>query len=227
MSPQTGPDLVGAGYPISNPMMALLGGTNQSAQPNVPAKTNLYFPFGQLVDGSTTASANGGGLTVAAVPVLPGDVITKVNLLVGATSAASANFTNFWAALYTGTGSAPGTTGVSPTLIAQTPSTGSTTAANVPATAALSFTFTAPQTITSLQAPYGYIYVAYSMTLAAGTGPSFLQMTLASVCAYPWYATSPAFIGATTASTAAVGSVAPATLGTATRSATVPIVILT
>lgn len=218
---QTGPDLVSAGYPISRPLLALLGGNANLAQPNVPAKTNLDFGFGQLVDGGTTASPGGSMLSVA-VPVLPGDVITKINFVVGATSAASANVTNQWAALYTGTGSAPGTVGSQPTLIGQT---ASLSAVNVPASTLLSFTFTTPQTITATQAPYGYVYVSYSATLSAGTYPSFYSMTAGSAAYYPWFATSPVFAAAT--SNASLGSAAPATMSVATRVGQIPVVILT
>lgn len=221
--PQTGPDLVGAGYPISRPLLALLGGNGNLTNPNTPAKTNLDFPLGQLVDGTNNTTASpGGSMLAVAVPALPGDVITKVTFLVGATSAASANVTNQWAALYTGSGSAPGTTGAQPTLIGQTASLAAT---NVASVAALSFSFVQPQTITAVQAPYGYIYVSYSATTSASTWPSFYSMTAASATYYPWFSTSPVFLAATMGSS--LGSAAPATMGTATRVAQIPVVILT
>lgn len=225
--PQTGPDLVSAGYPISRPLLALLGGTSNLTQPNVPAKTNLDFALGSLVDGT---AAGGGGVTASpggsmlsvAIPVSPGDIVSKITYMVGGTSAASANVTNQWAALYTGTGSAPGTVGAQPALIGQTASLAAT---NVASVTALTFTFANPQTISAVQAPFGYIYASYSITTGSSTGPSFASMAAASVVTYPWFATSPPFFAATSNST--LGSAAPATMSVATRIAQVPVVILT
>lgn len=213
--PQTGPDLVGAGYPISRPLLALLGGNANVAQPNVPAKTNLDFAMGGLTD----VVPGTGSVNSVAVPVSPGDVITKISFVVGGTSAASANVTNLWAGLYTGTGSAPGTTGAQPALIAQTASLSAT---NVPASTLLTFTFTTPQTITSVQAPFGYVYASYSIT---GASPSLVSMAAASAAQYPWYSTSPYSLFM--ASNGGTGSAAPANIGTATRIANPPVVILT
>lgn len=211
---QTGPDLVGAGYPISRPLLALLGGNGNVSQPNVPVATNLDFAMGGLTDVVPGTSS----VMAMAVPVSPGVVVTKVSLLVGGTSAASANVTNLWAALYTGTGSAPGTTGAQPALIAQTASLSAT---NVPAATRLDFTFTAPQTITSVQAPFGYVYAAYSIT---GASPSLLSMACASVAQYPWYSTSPFSLAMQ--SNGGTGSAAPANIGTATRFLNPPVVLL-
>lgn len=223
--PQTGPDLVGAGYPISRPLLALLGGNGNISQPNNPIRSNLDFAMGGLIDGSTSGSAASGSVNAIAVPVVPGDVITKISLLVGGTSAASANVTNLWAALYTGTGSAPGTTNAQPTLIA---ATASLSATNVPSSTRLDFTFATPQTITSLNAPFGFVYAAYSATIASAspnaTTPSLLSVSAASAGQYLYYGTSPFAMFMT--SNGGTGSVVPTSLGAAVRAANPPVVLL-
>lgn len=223
--PQTGPDLVSAGYPISNALQALLGGNGNVAQPNVPIKTNLSFGLGVLIDGATSASAASGSVNAIAVPVVPGDVITKISFLVGATSAASANVTNQWAALYTGTGSAPGTTGAQPVLIS---SAASLSSVNVPASTRLDFTLATPQVITSAQAPFGFIYAAYSATIGSAspnvTTPSLVSMSTASAAQYLYFAQSPFALFMT--SNGGTGASVPANIGTATRAANPPVVLL-
>lgn len=226
MSPQLGPDLVGAGYPISSPLLALLGGTGNAVQPNVPIATNLSLGLGNLSDASGAASAASGSVLSIAVPVSPGTVITKVSFLTGATSSACPSaVTNHWAGLYTGTGSAPGTTGAQPLLIGQT---ASLSGASVPASTRLDFTFATPQTITAAQAPSGFIYAAYSITVGAAspnvTGPSLISMGTASAAEYLYYPTSPYALYMT--SNGATGSAAPATIGTAVRAANPPVVLL-
>lgn len=208
--PQTGPDLVGAGYPISNPLMALLGGSMNLSQSNVPIKSNLSFGLGGLTD---VALAGTGSVNTMAVPVSPGDVFTKITVLVGA----SAGSPSGWGFLFTGTGSAPGTTGAQPTLIAQTAS------ATTPMTAAspYSFTFAAPVTITAAQCPSGFVYAAFYPVQTSTASTSFVSMTCAAAAQYLYYPTSPVSLYSTSASTTAF-----ATLGTSTARASVPVVLL-
>ncbi len=220
--PQTGPDLVGAGYPISHPLLALLGNNNNVVQPNVPAATNLNFGLGGLAD----TALNAASVYCVPIPVSPGVTVSNITILVGATAGAS--ITQGWGALYTGTGSAPGTTGAQPTLIAQTISAsvpsnqgsggaGSATTVLVASTR-WSFQFATPQTITSVQAPYGYVYAA----ICASPQCSTITMTAAAATQYLYYPTSPVFLAATNGSAKA----APATMGTATTVASPPIVLL-
>lgn len=208
--PQTGPDLVGAGYPISRPLLALLGGNGNLAQPNVPIKTNLDFGLGGLVDATLAATAS---VNAVAVPVSPGDTFTKLSVLVGA----AAGSPNGWGFLFTGTGSAPGTTGAQPTLIAQSAS------ATTPQTASTlySFTFATPVTITSAQCPSGFIYAAIVNTQTSTASPSFLAMTCAAAAQYQYYTTSPVSLYSTSASVTGF-----ATLGTSTTRANPPVVLL-
>lgn len=217
--PQTGPDLVSAGYPISRPLLALLGGTGNIAQPNNPIRTNLDFNIGGLKDVSFASPA--GSVYSVAVPVLPGDVITKISFVCGATSQASANVTNLWAALYTGTGSAPGTTGAQPTLMGNSASTGGSVVIN--ASSPMTLTLATPVTVTSIQAPYGYIYAAFSVTTSS-SAVSFVSMTCACAAQNPWYPTSP--FSLYMSSNGATGASVPTAIGTATRTADPPVVLL-
>lgn len=214
--PQSGSDLVSAGYPTANALTALLGGTGNATSPNVPVYSNLYLSG--VSGGLTDVVPGTSSVAAVAVPVGPGATITKISLVVGGTSAASANVTNLWAGLYTGSGSAPGTTGAQPTLIAQTASLSAT---NVPSSSLLTFTFGTPQTITSVQAPYGYVYAAFSIT---GASPSFISMSASASGMFPWFSTSPYSLFMT--SNGGTGSAAPATIGTATRTANPPVVLL-
>ncbi len=230
MSPQTGPDLVGAGYPISYPLLALLGGTGLAAQPNVAARTNMSWGLGNLTDAIVGGSIVGGSVMSMAVPVMAGDVITKISLLTGATaSTTSGSVTNLWAALYTGTGSAPGTTGAQPSFIASGISGSVAGSVGIPSSARFDFTLTSPQTITSVQAPFGFIYASFSLTTSGTASPSntsFICVTnQASGGSLLYYPGAP--VGLFLTSNATSGSTAPATLGTATRTANPPVVILT
>lgn len=208
--PQTGPDLVGAGYPISRPLLALLGGNTNVTQTNVPIKTNLDFCIGGLLDAQAASQSL---VQTVAVPVSPGDTITKVSLLCGA-SQGSPSYS--YASLFTGTGSAPGTTGAQPTLIAQTAST----AASIPSSALYSFSFASPVTITSAQCPFGYIYASYYFVVATGS-PSFVSMTAAAATQYAYFANSPVGLYFTSAS-----ATNGATLSVATVRANPPVFLL-
>ncbi len=227
MSPQTGPDLVSAGYPISRPLLALLGGTGNTSQGNVPVFSNLDWGLGNIVDGTAAGGGNvvaspGGQVQSVAVPVLPGTVITKISFVVGNTSAASGNVTNQVAGLYTGTGSAPGTTGAQPTLIAQTASLAAT---NVASASLLTFTYGTPQTITQAQCPYGFVYASYTVTTGSSTGPSFVSLTAASAGVYQWFTNGPLFLAGTHNSS--VASALPTTMSNVTKTSTqVPICLL-
>ncbi len=218
--PLTGPDLVGAGYPISRPLLALLGGTGNATQPNVPVASNLDFALGGLAD----LTPNQASCYYMAVPVSPGVVVSKLSLLIGATAGGS--ITAGWGALYTGTGSAPGTAGATPSLISTSTAastvgviTGASAGTSPQASGRYDFTFATPQTITSVHCPFGYIYAAFTMTPASST----LSMTCASAAQYPWYATSPFSLAFTTASAVAPGT----TIASAgTRTVTLPVVLL-
>lgn len=226
--PQVGPDLVGAGYPTGNALNALLGGSGNVVAPNQPIYSNAYFGLGNLSDAAGGASATSGSVQTVAVPVIPGAVITKISWLVGAngTGAACATaVTNAWSALYTGTGSAPGTTGAAPVLISQT---ASLSGASVTLSQLYTFTFATPPTITSINAPFGYVYASLSTTIGAAspnnTQPSLVSLGAAAATQFPWFSTSPFSLYMT--SNGATGSAAPATIGTAVRAANPPVCLL-
>jgi hypothetical protein len=210
--PQTGPDLVGAGYAISNPLNALLGGATNATTPNVPARTNLSFGLSTLLVGTGLASATALTQTVA-VPCLPGDVITKVSYIT--TAAATASVAG-WVAVYTGTGSAPGTTGAQPTLMGN-----SASATTITATGAgvVSVSLNAPLTVTSVQAPFGFVYVSLGYAGGASAGFAPAQATQASATAQwsTFFTSAPVFLFATQASPTT--NAAAATLGTSTGTA--------
>jgi hypothetical protein len=220
--PQTGSDLVGAGYPIGNAITALLGGTFNGVQPNLPVVSNLYFGMGNLQDVAGAGSATTASVVSVAVPVTPGATISKVSWVAGATAAACV--TNLWSAIYTGTGSAPGTAGAQPVLISSSTSASTTVAAS----SLVTFTLSSPQTITSVQAPYGYIYASYYIATGAGSpngiGNSLISATAAAAAQYPWFATSP--YGLAFTSNSGAGSTVPGNLGTASRAANPPVVLL-
>lgn len=214
--PQTGPDLVGAGYPISNALSALMGGNANLSTPNQPVYSNLYF--GGVSGGLTdVAPAGPGSVNAVAVPVVPGAVITKLALLVGAASAASPTFAQ--AMLFTGTGSAPGTTNAQPTLIGSTGSAGNVVAAS-PSSSRYELTFSSPVTITSSQCPFGFVYAAWETLYSAGS-VSYISMTASASGQYQWFSTSPVFLYGTSGSTTGF-----ATLGTTTTRANPPVVLL-
>lgn len=219
--PQTGTDIVGAGYPISRPLLSLLGGATNTYQGNVPVKTNMDYTLGSVVDSAQTTT--GVSLSVP-VPVSPGDVITKATYIMGATAASpfttgTADYA--FSALYSGFGSAPALIGSSTVITGSTPWVGTATVAS--SMAAVVFTYASPVTITSVTAPYGFIYADVNMSLS--TLPSLAGVTTtASVWSFPWFANGPRWM-VTTHDTAA-GSTPPNPMGAVSYVAKAPIVFL-
>jgi hypothetical protein len=152
-----------AGFPES----ALLGNLQQLAaavgdQP-APARTNLGLLGGTLADGALNGTEVA---TVVAVPVKPGDIITKVKLLIGKTKGKKVE--NAFAAVYPGTKE-----GV---LLGQSKSValGETVLAEKP----LEFTLEKPVTVTAAMAPGGFLYVAVAME--AETMPTCISVSASS-----------------------------------------------
>lgn len=214
---QTGPDLVGAGLPTSNIWTALLGGSTNIANPNVPARSNLeWFGLGATLI-ATTAIVASGSMVMVPVPVTPGLTITNVQVLTTATAASVP--THQWAALYAGTGSAPA-------FLAQ--STDTTTAA-IGANAWVSWTLS-PYTLSSAstQCPNGFIYVGIGITATTvATSVSALSPTTAAYYTPVLTSTAstvmPLFIAATMT---AAGATAPTTIASTSAAAQTPIVVL-
>lgn len=206
-------DLVDGRYPQSNPAWAILGQQTNVVQSDIPARSNLEWLGLSGVIATTTLVATGVGAVVA-VPVDPGTTISKVSLLVTATAASTP--THQFAALYAGTGAAPA-------LIGQ--STDALTAA-IAANAPYSFTLTTPQTITSAQAPAGFIYVLVSVT--ASTVPTVVTVPGPTIGAWGTMVpptTAPLFFSATAGS--ALAGTAAATVASPSNVTQTPVVYLT
>jgi hypothetical protein len=209
--------LIRGHYPTQNALQSILGQPANSAQGDLPVRTNLeYTGIGGLLD--TAASLVSGVMTAVAVPVDAGQLITKVSVLTGATAASTP--THSFAALYSGT------TVAAPPLIGQ--STDGLTAP-IAASARFDFTLTTPQLITSTNAPYGYVWVAISAT--GTTMPSLVTgPSNAAACQYAWFTN---FAGGQTTAAFAITSgsgvngTAPATLIYASQKLVAPVVFLT
>ena len=211
--PQTGPDLVGAGYPISNALAVLSGGVGNTSQPNVPARSNLEW-FG-ISSAAAAGIATTGIVNVVPVPALPGQVVTGVKILVGATAASAP--THQFAAIYAGTGSAPA-------LVGQSTDAGS---AAVAANGFYTWTFGTPITLSSSNAINGFVYAAFSLT--ATTMPNAVTVTGPAATGYatPTGAGAgamPAFLAASFGSS--VAGTAPASITSTTNVTAVPLVWL-
>lgn len=205
-------DLLGGKYPLNSSMAALLGGLSNVVQGNIPARSNLEWPIGNLSDGALAAT---GIAAVVPVPVDPGTVVSKVSLLIGAT--AGATITHGFAALYAGTGTAPA-------LIGQSTDIGTTAA--ITASTLYSFSLTAAQLVTSTNAPNGFVYAAIVFTQSAGTIPTAVSMATPTGVNYQWTATNgPLTLGATAGSS--LTTTAAATIASPSAKAVAPIVILT
>jgi hypothetical protein len=208
--------LIRGHYPTQNALQSILGQPANSAQGDLPVRTNLeYTGIGGLLD--TAASLVSGVMTAVAVPVDVGMTVTKVSVLTGGTAASTP--THSFAALYSGT------TVAAPPLIGQ--STDGTTTA-IAASARFDFTLTTAQTITAAQAPYGYIWAA--VCCVGTTMPSLVTgPSNAAACQYAWFTN---FAGGQTTAAFAITSgsgitaTAPATLVYASQKLVAPVVFL-
>jgi hypothetical protein len=205
---QTGSDLVSAGYPVSNPLIALLGASNLS-QPNVPPRSNLEWAAVLGTPSDTAIAGTGVGLAVA-VPALPGLTITAAKILAGATAEATGS--NGFVAVYSGI--------AVPALLGSTAAI--TGAAAIAASAAYTATLATPVTLSSTTCPNGFVYVSISFT--ATTMPTLISATPATATQTPWSTTAPLFYGATHGT--ALAGTAPATIASPATVAKVPLVTL-
>lgn len=193
------------------PVEELLGGLQQVGNPGYAARSNLYFPVGALTDGALPTTGIG---VVVPVPVALADVISKINVPIGAT--AGATMTHQFAAVY----SAVSQTAASNLLLAQSTDT---TSAAIGASALASWTLATPVTVTAANAPAGFLYVMVAIT--ASTIPTAVSVGTPSGINYAWTPKSPLFFGATAGSS--VGGTAPANLTGLAAKAVAPVVILT
>lgn len=203
-------DLVGGKYPLTNPLLSILGGLSNVAQSDVPARSNLeFFGASAMTDGALAATGVG---CFVPVPVDIGTVVSKISILTGAT--AGATMTAQFAALYAGTG-------VSPALIGQSTDT---TSAAIAAKTLLGWSLTTPHAITSADAPNGFVYALIAIT--ASTVPTAATVATPAGVNYQYNGTvSPLFLSGTAGS--ALAGTAAATIASGAAKAVAPIVILT
>lgn len=199
--------LAGGRYPFGSPWQALLGGLANVADATQPARSNLEWGIGNPSDGALAAT---GVCCAVPIPVDPGQVISKVSIIVGAT--AESGGSHAFVALYSGI--------AVPALVGQ--STDLTGAAAIGASARFDFTLTAAQKISAAQAPNGFVYASISVT---GTVPTALSVATPAAINYQWTTNGPLFLAMTHGS--AVAGTAPATIVTPAAKVVAPIVILT
>lgn len=200
-------DLVGGSFPVTYPFRKLTGLAGLAAQSNVSVRSNAeWLGITGLTDGALAATGVG---CVVPVPVEIGDTISRISILVGAT--AGATMTNQFVALYSGT--------LTPALLAQSTDT---TSAAIAASGQASWSLASQATITSTNAPFGYVYAMIAIT--ASTIPTAATASTPRAVGYKWFSNGPAFLSATAGSSLA--GTAPATLPTATAAAVAPLVFL-
>ncbi|MGP0053660.1 MAG: hypothetical protein ACLPZR_33130 [Solirubrobacteraceae bacterium] len=189
-----------------------LGNVAQVANPGVPARSNIRF-LGVSAQ-ADQALATTGVCLATPIPVVEGDVITNVNVPIGAT--AGATLTHGFAAIYSGIGV--------PALLGQSTDIGATAA--IVHEKVYPFALATPIQVTPANAPNGFVYASISFSQSAGTIPTAVgAVLLATAAHYQWFATGPLFFSATHGS--AVGGTAPATIASPAVVATCPFVILT
>lgn len=219
-------DLVSGRFPQLNPWWNMLGQPTNVVQADIPARSNLEYLGlgGGLTDSAAASGATilaSGVMTAVPVPVDVGTVISKISILTGATAASTP--THSFGALYSGTNVA------APPLIGQ--STDGSTAA-IAASGRFDFTLTTANLVTASQAPFGYLWVAFSATYNT-TGPSLVTSasTIATACQYQWFTNTlnPAAggVGFCITSGSSVAGTAPATLIGASAKTVAPVVFLT
>ena len=188
-------------FPQNAALQAFFGNGGQTAQANLPVRTNLEWPIysGALVDTASLGGTTTGVYVAVPVPVDVGMEVSKISVFIGAGAAGTP--THSYAALYSGT------TVATPPLIGQTVD-GQTAA--IAASTRFDFGFAAGSqlVITAAQAPYGFVYAAIVVT--ASTMPSCVTTPAgAAACQYRWFTNTPLYFSQTAT---AAASTAPATL---------------
>lgn len=188
-----------------------IGPLAQSANPTAPARSNVAF-LGVSGNGDGALAATGVCASVM-IPVVPGDVISTVNLPIGAT--AGATLTHGFAALYSGI--------ATPALLAQSTDIGTTAA--ITHEAIYPMALASPVQITEAIAPGGFIYASVMFAQSAGTIPTVVGVTLlATAAAYQWFTGGPLFYAATHGSS--LTTTAPSTIASPAVKAFAPHVVL-
>ncbi|MGP8180850.1 MAG: hypothetical protein ACLP1E_08745 [Acidimicrobiales bacterium] len=209
-------DLVSSHYPQNFALDSFLGQARNTVQGNIPVFSNLMWPVysGPIVDTASLGGTTSGVMIAVPVPVDLGVTISKVSIIIGATAASTP--THGFAALYSGT------TVAAPPLIGQ--STDQLTAA-MGASARFDYTLTSATTITSAQAPYGFVWAAVMSTVTT-TVASCLTMPCGAAAgnAFRWFTNSPLYFSITSGS--GLSGTAPATLIEASALTVAPITFL-
>jgi hypothetical protein len=201
-------DLVSGGYPTGYSFAKITGLARNTAQGNINIRSNMeWFGLANPTDGALAGTGVG---CAVAIPVEWGDTITKISILAGAT--AEGTGTHTFAALYSGI--------ATPALMAQ--STDVTTAAAVAASAKYDYTLATAQTITSTNAPGGFIYA--SIVVTATTVPTAASVSIPTAIGYQWFSAGPLFLSATHGS--GLTATAPATIASPSAKAVAPLVFL-
>lgn len=207
-------DLVSGRYGQLSPLASLVGKLSNVTQSNIPARSNLEFPVGNLTDGALAAS---GICTAVPVPMDAGTTISFVTILVGATAASTP--THGFGALYSGI--------ATPALLGQ--STDLLTGV-IAASAPFQYKLTVPYLVKDADVVNGYLYVSVN-----GTGTAVqtvMSMATPTAIGYQWFGAATTPIGASPIGMAvthgsAVGGTAPATIASPSAKAVAPIVFLT
>ena len=202
-------DLVRGRFHVTDPVWSYLGQPVNATQNDIAYRTNAHvLGLSGLADtGSLVAS----GVQVSVpIPVEAGDVITKVTFLIGATAASTP--THSFVALYSGV--------ATPALLAQ--SADATTGA-IAASGAYVQSLQTAQTITTSNAPFGFVYASLCVT---GTAvPSVATVAAAAAVGYQWFTNSPVKMVAVSHGSAQ-GATAAATIASPTALANTPIAFL-
>jgi hypothetical protein len=220
-NPATGDTIVrnSEGYWVNQPPSGgpawALGNLKQEGNPSRPARTSwLDLPAFSALKDETAALIKKEAIMVP-VPVVPGDVISKIEVLVGGTAAETP--THQWGALYEGTLASS-----EAVLLSQSPD--EETAA-IAKEAPYAWKLKASQTITAAMAPHGFIYAAVQVT--ATVEPSLLGQTIVAAANYSWGGTNGTFQGfGNKFSVSGTEGVAKSPSGTLTKVNALPLVIL-
>ena len=210
-------DLVGGAYPLTFDLRKATGLASNATQTNFGVRTNASW-LGLSDATDAAASLVSGDMTLIAVPVEVGDIISTITAIVGNTAASTP--THAWAAVYSGA-----------LTTAKIQGAQSTDAATAPIVAHKPLVFTLATTVlvtggSTGNAPYGYVYVGLGAT--ASTVPSLDGGNMATEVQTGWAATfadAPLVFSGTISE---AGATAPTsvTLSSVTAIATVPYVFL-
>jgi hypothetical protein len=219
-TPATGDTIVrnSEGYwvnqaPSGGPGWAL-GNLKQEGAPSRPARTSwLDLPAFSALKDETAALIKKEAIMVP-VPVVPGDVISKIAVLVGGTAAETP--THQWAALQEGALASS-----EAVVLSQSPD--EETAA-IEKEKLYAWKLKVAQTVTTAMAPHGFVYASIQVT--ATVEPSLLGQTIAAAANYAWGANGPFQGFGNKFSVSGTEGVAKSPSGTLTKVNALPLVIL-